>query len=68
VLVSPGLMDKVVSCEHFYSTPPKWCAFSRVMTATPSLHLPMSSASASECKRVITFTMLPAGATMQASC
>lgn len=24
VLVSPGLLDKVVSCEHLYSTPPKW--------------------------------------------
>lgn len=26
MLVSPGLLDKVVSCEHLYSTPPKWCA------------------------------------------
>ena len=25
VLVSAGLLDRVVSCEHLYSTPPKWC-------------------------------------------
>jgi hypothetical protein len=42
VLVSPGLVDKVVSCEHFYSTPPKWCGFPSVMTGAPSAHLILS--------------------------